>query len=183
MKHMATSLILTLGAVWLLQSCRPDFTEEIAAVDSMLSVLNAVDARVVLLDTTAINTHTEQVNFECSQLRLTYLDTSESDLQVRLDTLCAYSAMAQHTVERTRILVNELIKTRKQLTDLRADLHQGRAKKEAVATYIEVEFLYLESLSGLLDELEERFENNQIRLEQVRLELDSLMAGAIVAPL
>jgi len=178
MIRLATSVFLTVGTVWLLTGCRPDFSQETAAVDSMLRVMDAVDVRVAALDTSAILAQTERVDFECNQLRLEYLDISDTDLLGRLDTLCAYAERAQQTLGRTRILVNELSKTRKQLSDLRIDLQLRRANKEAVTTYIEVEFLYVESLSGLLDELEERFANDQLHLDQFRLEVDSLMAVA-----
>ena len=154
MRRAATSVFLTFGTVWLLTGCRADFTEETAAVESMLRVLDAVDARVAALDTVAVQEKVEQVGFECDQLRLSYLDTSQTDFRVRLDSLCGYSVQARQTMQRTTVLSSELRNTRKQLTDLRADLQHHRVKEDVVATFIEIEFLYVESLSELMDELE-----------------------------
>lgn len=175
MRRAATSAFLIAGTVWLLTGCRADFTEETAAVESMLRVLDAVDARVAALDTVAVQEKLEQVGFECDQFRLSYLDTSQADFRVRLDSLCGYSVQARQTMQRTTVLSSELRNTRKQLTDLRADLQHHRVKEDVVATFIEIEFLYVESLSELMDELEEQFEGDEERYSDYRFSMDSLL--------
>jgi hypothetical protein len=78
-------------------------------------------------------------------------------------------------MQRTTVLSSELRKTRKQLTDLRADLQHHRVKEDVVATFIEIEFLYVESLSELMDELEEQFEGDEERYSDYRFSMDSLL--------
>ncbi len=177
MKTGSIALVLFASAMCFIMGCRADFTEETAAVNSMLGVLDGLESRISELDTTSVKKQAERVVYECENLRLVYLDTT---VQYQLDSICSYPLLVQKSMERARILTIELVKTKKQLTDLRTDMQERQVKEENVATFIEIEFLYVESLSELLDKIDVRFQNDKVKYETYRISMDSLMSTATV---
>ena len=177
MKNSTIALLLIASAMSFVLGCRADFSEETAAVNSMLGVIEGLESRISKLDTASIKKQAERVVYECDNLRLVYLDTT---VQYQLDSICSYSLLVQKSMERVRILSNELATTKKQLTDLRTDMEERKVKEENVATFIEIEFLYVESLSELLDEIDVRFQNDKVKYETYRISMDSLMSTATV---
>jgi hypothetical protein len=177
MKNSTIALLLIASAMCFILACRADFSEETAAVNSMLGVIEGLESKISELDTASIKKQAERVVYECDNLRLLYLDTT---VQYQLDSICSYPLIVQKSMERVRILSNELATTKKQLTDLRTDMEERKVKEENVATFIEIEFLYVESLSELLDEIDVRFQNDKVKYEAYRISMDSLMSTAIV---
>jgi hypothetical protein len=163
------------GIVWAITGCRPDFTQEIAAVESMVPVLDALEQRLTDLDTTAATQVAERLSFQCDRI-LPAMDSLEVDsFPIWLSGTCDIPVQISASLGRRRVLAQELDHTRKQLNDLMVDLRERRANKDSVSAFIEVEFQYVQHLGEALEELEGRFQQLTQIEPEVRSGMDSLM--------
>jgi hypothetical protein len=163
------------GIVWAITGCRPDFTQEIAAVESMVPVLDALEQRLMAMDTTAANQVAERLSFQCDRI-LPAMDSLEEQIYpMWLTSTCDIPERIAFSLGQKRVLAQELDHTRKQLNDLMVDLRERRANKDSVSAFIEVEFQYVQHLGELLEELEGRLEQFTQMETEVRSGMDSLM--------
>lgn len=171
MRILPLSLAALLLSVML--GCRPDLTRETAAVESMFPVLDNIDARLAQIDTIAPIELAERLRFQCGRVQPDSLFPSV--LTDRLSEVCALPEMVTDILARKQQLTDETSTTRQQLRDLQTDLSRGIANKDSLSTFIENEFLYVEHLSELSDELEESIARC-IQIDcNFRPTLDSLM--------
>jgi hypothetical protein len=163
------------GIVWAITGCRPDFTQEIAAVESMVPVLDALEQRLTAMDTTAVHEVAERISFQCDRI-LPAMDSLEEQIYpMWLTSTCDIPERIAFSLGQKRVLAQELDHTRKQLNDLMVDLRERRANKDSVSAFIEVEFQYVQHLGELLEELEGRLEQFTQMETEVRSGMDSLM--------
>jgi hypothetical protein len=163
------------GIVWAITGCRPDFTQEIAAVESMVPVLDALEQRLTAMDTTAVHEVAERISFQCDRI-LPAMDSLEKQIYpMWLTSTCDIPERIAFSLGQKRVLAQELDHTRKQLNDLMVDLRERRANKDSVSAFIEVEFQYVQHLGELLEELEGRLEQFTQIEPEVRSDMDSLM--------
>lgn len=175
MNRRLTSVPFVLGMVWALTGCRPDFTQEMAAVESMVPVLDGLDGRLAELDTAAALEVSERLAFQCERI-LPALEADPLDSVPQwIPRTCAIPEQIVETLGRRRLLVKELGNTRQQLNSLLLDMRERRANKDSVSAFIDVEFQYVEHLSELLEELEARIPQFVKAESEVRSSMDSLM--------
>ncbi|MCF8258572.1 MAG: hypothetical protein K9J06_13530 [Flavobacteriales bacterium] len=170
-----TSFLTVLGTIWALSGCRPDFAQEMKAVQSMTSVLDGLDMRINDLDTVAAHEAIERLHFQCARI-LPLLDSLAQDsTNLTPVTSCDLPDRLTEAMTRRNILAQELKHTRQQLLDLHSDLREGRANKDSVSAFIEVEFLYVEHLGELLDDLSDQVSSYIHQETAARPIMDSLM--------
>jgi len=173
MSRLLAMVASALFAVCVLAGCRPDLSRETAAVESMFPVLDNIDARLAQLDTIAPMELAERLRFQCGRVQPDSLFPSV--LTDRLSEVCTLPEMVTDILTRKHQLATETKVTRQQLRDLHTDLSRGIANKDSVSAFIETEFLYVEHLSELSDELEDAL-NACIQLDlEFQPTMDSLM--------
>jgi len=126
--------------------CRPDFTAELNAADSLTNVLNKVEASSNEVDARLIKQYMNNVNEKCQKIQNELTDTVEVEDAQTLVSFCSLDEHLQSCLDRKEMIDAEVLRTRNQLFNLRSDLQEGRANKDSVNTYIEQEFLFVESL-------------------------------------
>lgn len=175
MSSRPASFLAIWGIVWAITGCRPDFTQEIAAVESMVPVLDALEQRLTAMDTAAVHEVAERISFQCDRI-LPAMDSLEEQIYpMWLTSTCDIPERIAFSLGQKRVLAQELDHTRKQLNDLMVDLRERRANKDSVSAFIEVEFQYVQHLGELLEELEGRLEQFTQMETEVRSGMDSLM--------
>lgn len=176
---MAASVVLSLATVWALTGCRPDLARETAAVESMFPVLGNILMRLSQTDTIAPNEVTERLRLQCGRIRPDSI--TDSVLAADMGEVCLLPDRISQLLERRRKLIAEARNTEKQLRDLHTDLTLGIADRDSAAAFIETEFLYVEHLGELGDELEEAIARCIILDRRNRPAMDSLMTVATEA--
>lgn len=173
MSRLLAMVASALFAVCVLAGCRPDLGRETAAVESMFPVLVNIDARLAQLDTIAPMELAERLRFQCGRVQPDSL--FPEILSVKLSEVCALPETVTDILTRKQQLTAETSITRQQLRDLHTDLSRGIANKDSISAFIETEFLYVEHLSELSDELEYAI-NACIQLDlEFQPTMDSLM--------
>ncbi|MFM1874434.1 MAG: hypothetical protein RL266_171 [Bacteroidota bacterium] len=136
-----------------LWGCRPDFTAEKNAADSLLSVVDNIERNVAGIDARLIKQYINNVGEKCSKLQQETTDTlTLKDAQILVD-FCALDQHLQSCLHRKELIDTEVLRTRTQLFNLKSDLEEGRAHKDSVNNYIEQEFLFVESLDQSTDQI------------------------------
>jgi chromosome segregation ATPase len=139
--------IIALVITSFLAGCRPDFSAELNAADSLTNVLNKVESGSNEVDARLIKQYIKNVNEKCQKIQNELTDTvAIEDAQI-LVSFCSLDEHLQSCLDRKEMIDAEVLRTRNQLFNLRSDLQEGRANKDSVNTYIEQEFLYVESLN------------------------------------
>lgn len=154
--------------------CRPDLTRETAAVESLVPVIDNVSQRIARIDTVAAQELAERISFQCSRIAADSLLLGES-LGASFSVHCGLPDRVRQLLDHRNELAAEAIRTKSQLHDLRTDLTNRIANKDSVSAFIEVEFLYVEHLGEMADELEARLEELFRIGEAFRPKMDSLM--------
>lgn len=140
-------------AVVVLAGCRPDFTAELNAADSLTNVLNKVESASNEVDARVIKQYIKNVNEKCRKIQSELTDTVEIEDAQILVSFCSLDEHLQSCLDRKEMIDAEVLRTRNQLFNLRSDLQEGRANKDSVNTYIEQEFLFVESLGEGTEQL------------------------------
>lgn len=138
--------IIALLITSFLAGCRPDFTAELNAADSLTNVLNKVEASSNEVDARLIKQYINNVSEKCQKIQNELTDTVEIEDAQTLVSFCSLDEHLQSCLDRKEMIDAEVLRTRNQLFNLRSDLQEGRASKDSVNTYIEQEFLFVESL-------------------------------------
>lgn len=138
--------IIALLITSFLAGCRPDFTAELNAADSLTNVLNKVEASSNEVDARLIKQYIKNVSEKCQKIQNELTDTVEIEDAQTLVSFCSLDEHLQSCLDRKEMIDAEVLRTRNQLFNLRSDLQEGRARKDSVNTYIEQEFLFVESL-------------------------------------
>ncbi len=138
--------IIALLITPILAGCRPDFTAELNAADSLANVLNKVEASSNEVDARLIKQYIKNVSQKCQKIQNELTDTVEIEDAQTLVSFCSLDEHLQSCLDRKEMIDAEVLRTRNQLFNLRVDLKEGRANKDSVNTYIEQEFLFVESL-------------------------------------
>lgn len=154
--------------------CRPDLTREADAAQSMLPVLDNIEARLSKMDTLVLKEMAERIRFQCQRVRADSLQLHDG-LLFELTEFCEIPERINLLISRKRMLDAERSVTEQQLHDLQSDLSQGRANKDSAFAFIDVEFLYVEHLSELTSELETGIAQSMQRDSMFRSTMDSLM--------
>lgn len=154
--------------------CRPDLTRETAAVESLLPVIDNVMQRISLMDTVLPLELAERVRFQCGRISGDSL-ILEGQLAVSYSKHCSLADRAGQLLAHRSELMDEATRTRTQLNDLHTDLVNRVANKDSTSTFIEVEFLYVEHLGELADELQSHLDDLLLRESDFRPVMDSLM--------
>ena len=136
-----------------LAGCRPDFTAELNAADSLTNVLNKVEASSNEVDARLIKQYINNVNEKCQKIQNELTDTLEIEDAQILVRFCSLDEHLQSCLDRKEMIDAEILRTRNQLFNLRSDLQESRANKDSVNTYIEQEFLFVESLDEGTDQM------------------------------
>ncbi len=140
-------------AVFSLIGCRPDFTAELNAADSLSNVLTNVEASSNEVDVRLIKQYVKNINQKCQKIQNELTDTIEvGDAQI-LISFCSLDEHLQSCLSRKELIDVEVLRTRNQLFNLRSDLKEGRVDKDSVKTYIEQEFLFVESLDEGVEQI------------------------------
>jgi len=134
-------------STFLLQSCRPNFTAETQAVDSLLGVIGQVENASKEVDPRLIGQYIKDIKEKCSKIQSQLTDTVELEQAQVLIDFCSLQKHLQSCLQRKQQIDAEVIATRNQLFNLRTDLTQQTANKDSVNQFIESEFEYVESLS------------------------------------
>ncbi|MCB9185356.1 MAG: hypothetical protein H6601_01260 [Flavobacteriales bacterium] len=138
--------ILAILATSLFVGCRPDFTAEINAADSLMNVLTQVESASNEVDARLIKQYMRNVSEKCQKIQNELTDTVDIEKAQALVSFCSLDEHLQSCLDRKELIDAEVLRTRNQLYNLRTDLQEGRANKDSVNTYIEQEFLFVESL-------------------------------------
>ena len=136
-----------------ISSCRPDFTAESNATESLLGVLNSVEQKSGEVDARLIKQYIKNVTEKCVKVQNELTDTLELEQAQVLVNFCALDEHFQSCLDRKELIDAEVIRTRNQLFNLKTDLKEGRAKKDSANLYIEQEFLFVESLDEGVDQI------------------------------
>lgn len=154
--------------------CRPDLSRETAAVESLLPVIDNVSQRIARIDTVAAHELAERISFQCARIAADSLLLDES-LAPSFSVHCGLPDRVRQLLNHRNELAAEAVRTRLQLYDLRTDLNNRVSNKDSVSAFIEVEFLYVEHLGEMADELEARLDEVIRSGEAFRPAMDSLM--------
>ena len=138
--YLATILVAAIG-------CRPDFTAEMNAAESLLGVLNSVEMSSNEVDARLIKQYVKDVAEKCQKIQNELTDTLDMEQAELLVNFCALQEHLQSCLHRKELIDAEVVKTRNQLFNLKTDLKEGRADKDSAKVYIEQEFLFVESLN------------------------------------
>lgn len=145
--------IIALIFLTTLIGCRPDFTAEQNATESLMNVLSNVESASNEVDARLIRQYVKDVDQKCQKIQNEMTDTvSIEDAQTLVD-FCGLKEHLKSCLSRKELIDAELVRTRNQLFNLRSDLKEGRANKDSVNTHIEQEFLFVESLQEGADQL------------------------------
>lgn len=144
--EIASFLTMTFIVV-ILVGCRTDFSAEIAATDSLMGVLSNVEKVSEQIDPRSIKQYRKNVAEKCQKIQNELTDTLEMEQAQTLVDFCSLSEHLQSCLDRKELIDAEVVRSRKQLFNLKTDLKEGRANKDSVNSYIEQEFLYVESLN------------------------------------
>lgn len=118
-----------------------------------MSVLSNVELKSNEVDARLIRQYVKDVDQRCLKIQREMTDTvSIEDAQTLVD-FCGLKEHLQSCLSRKEMIDAELVRTRNQLFNLRSDLKERRANKDSVNTYIEQEFLFVESLQEGADQL------------------------------
>lgn len=138
--------IAIFGIAFLFAGCKPDFTAEIRAVDSLLGVIGQVESAAEQVDSRLIRQYIKDVNVKCTKIQDENKDTLELLDAQRLVDFCSLEAHLQSCLERKELIDVEVVETRNQLYNLRTDLVERVVEKDSVNRFIDSEFQYVESL-------------------------------------
>jgi hypothetical protein len=138
--------IAIFGIALFFTGCKPDFTAEIAAVDSLLGVIGQVENAAEEVDARLIRQYIKDVNGKCTKIQTEIMDTVQLQEAQNLVDFCLLEAHLQSCLERKELIDAEVVETRNQLYNLRTDLVEKIADKDSVNRCIESEFQYVESL-------------------------------------
>lgn len=145
--------IIALIFLTTLIGCRPDFTAEQNATESLMNVLSNVESASNEVDARLIRQYAKDIDQKCQKIQNEMTDTvSIEDAQTLVD-FCGLKEHLKSCLSRKELIDAELVRTRNQLFNLRSDLKEGRANKDSVNTHIEQEFLFVESLQEGADQL------------------------------
>lgn len=172
MSACQSAMVMLLGTALL--GCRPDLTHELAAVESLFPVIEKVEKQISEIDTSVIYELAERVDFQCIRIKEDSIAMDEA-LAVSFDQHCGLSEIARQLLHRRKALEAEVLNTRFQLQGLRSDLVNRVAIKDSVSAFIEVEFLYVEHLGELIQELEAGMQMILMNESAFSPALDSLM--------
>jgi hypothetical protein len=146
-KSVSCALLLLLAA------CRPDFSAEQHAVESMLGVLTNVESASEGIDSRTVRQYVKDVADKCSRIQIELHDTlSIADAQ-KLVSFCALEGHLRSCLERKDLMDAEIMQTKNQLLNLRRDLVEATADKDSVNTFVETEFLFVESLDEGMEQV------------------------------
>ena len=146
-KPIASFLGMTVLILVTLSGCRTDYTAELNATDSLLGVLNSVENASSEVDARLIKQYQKDVAEKCQKIQNELTDTLELEQAQILVDFCLLDEHFQSCLDRKELIDAEILQTRNQLFNLKIDLKERRSNKDSVNTYIESEFLYVESLS------------------------------------
>ncbi|MGB0368555.1 MAG: hypothetical protein ACPGD8_04070 [Flavobacteriales bacterium] len=132
--------------VLLFTGCKPDFTAEVRAVDSLLGVVGQVENDAEEIDARLIRQYIKDVSGKCTKIQAELKDTVELEDAQKLVDFCLLEAHLKTCLERKEMIDAEVVETRNQLYNLRTDLIEKVAEKDSVNRFIESEFQYVESL-------------------------------------
>lgn len=153
--------------------CRPDLSREKAAVESLMPIIDNVMERLARMDTATAQKMAEQLRFQCERMQQDSMAVNgHSD---HLDIVCQLPEKFDLLIERRRELVQESQNTLHQLRLLHSDLNNMVANKDSAAAFIETEFLFVEHLGELTEEVEDEIEKCLESAELNRPFMDSLM--------
>ena len=146
-------VLAVLATIMIVVGCRVDFTEEINASESLLSVLTKVEKSSEEIDPRLIKQYVNNVSEKCLTVERELTDTLELEQAQMLVRFCSLKEHFQSCLDRKELIDAELLKTRNQLFNLKSDLKENRAIKDSVNLYIEQEFLFVESLGEGVDQV------------------------------
>ena len=145
--------IIALIFLTTLISCRPDFTAELNATESLMSVLSNVESTSNDVDARLIRQYAKDIDQKCQKIQNETTDTVNLEDAQSLVDFCGLEKHLQSCLSRKEMIDAELVRTRNQLFNLQSDLKEYRADKDSVNTHIEQEFLFVESLQEGADQL------------------------------
>ena len=152
MRNWLSALIFLMLAIAVV-GCRPDYTKESQAVERMLSVLERTEQVSATIDPRLVQQYSKDVAEKCERIQAELADTlalADAELLVKF---CGLRSHLEDCLTRKEAIDNEVVQTRKQLFNLNLDLKNGTAAKDSVATFIESEFLFVESLDEGTEQL------------------------------
>jgi hypothetical protein len=136
----------TLGIAFIFVGCRPNFTDETQAVESLLGVIGQVESVSEEVDARLVRQYIDHIKDKCDKIQAEMTDTVELNKAQQLVEFCSLEGHLQSCLERKELIDAEVVQTRNQLFNLKMDLVQKAANKDSVNRFIEAEFQYVESL-------------------------------------
>lgn len=167
--------IIVLVVAFVVAGCKPDFTAELNAANSLMNVLNSVESSSSEIDPRLVREYSKNVKQKCTKVQNEISDTLNIEQAQTLVSFCALYDHLQSCLERKELIDEELLRTRNQLFNLKTDLKEGRANKDSVNTYIEQEFLYVESLQEGTEQLVVELNSCFETYTELKAEVDSLI--------
>lgn len=146
-KQVASHLAMAVILVFTFTSCRTDFTAEQNATTSLLGVLSKVEQSSNEVDARLVKQYVKDIAEKCNKIQNELTDTLELEQAQELVNFCSLKEHLQSCLERKELIDAEIVKTRNQLFNLKADLKERRSNKDSANVYIEQEFLFVESLN------------------------------------
>ncbi len=153
MNRTVTAALLIIGLSVVLPSCLVDFTAELNATESLLNVVEKVESGSAEIDVRSVKQYINDVSVKCQTIQDQFSDTLSFEQAEALANFCSLDEHLANCLKRKQRIDEELLRTRAQLNDLKADLTEKRADKDSTNLFIEQEFLFVESLNESTDQL------------------------------
>jgi len=142
-----------LALLLFLAACRPDFSAEQHAVESMLGVLTNVENASEGIDARLVRQYMKDVNDKCGRIQSAMQDTLSIDDAQTLVSFCLLEGHLRSCIERKDLIDAEAMQTKNQLLNLRKDLLEAAADKDSVGQFVETEFQFVESLDEGMEQV------------------------------
>lgn len=136
-----------------LSGCRVDFSAELNATESLLKVVEKVEASSGQIDARLVKQYVNDVLVKCESIQSQLSDTLSLEQAEVLVNFCSLDEHLTNCLGRKERIDEEILRTRSQLFNLKTDLIERRADKDSANHYIEQEFLFVESLNESTDQL------------------------------
>ncbi len=167
--------IVFVGISILMVSCRPDFTDETQAVNSMVGVIDHVQNSSSEIDSRLVKQYIQDIKQKCAKIQNEMTDTLELEQAQMLVSFCALEGHLTSCIERKELVDVQVIETRNQLFNLQTDLMQQVADKDSANSFIESEFLYVESLSEGIQQITTELNGCFSTYSELKEEIDRLL--------
>lgn len=173
-RPVSAALVIT-GLSLVLSGCRADLSAELNATESLLNVIEKVESSSAQVNARLVNQYIEDISGKCLSIQAQVTDTLAMEQAEVLANFCSLDEHLTNCLERKQRIDEEILRTREQLFNLKADLTERRADKDSTNLYIEQEFLFVESLNESTDQLLVELNGCFETYDELKHEIDRLL--------